>query len=111
MKHKRQFTIPSEWAVICEAMLNRLTADPESEDVPYTITVMFGGGIEADIKLCNGDSPYVDAVLFEGGEEVQTLEVTDTIEGEYVFEHNGDQYVVVVEYDDGITNPRSINWA
>lgn len=43
--------------------------------VLHVFTVDFGGGIEADIKVCNGDTgPWVDAVLFDQGREVQILE-------------------------------------
>ena len=47
-----------------------------------------------DIKVCNGDTPYVDPVLFEVVEqegvnhwfEIYPLDVDDTLEGEYEFE-------------------------
>jgi hypothetical protein len=41
------------------------------DDVMDVITATFvGTNIEADIKLCNGDPPYVDPVLFEDGVEI-----------------------------------------
>ena len=47
-----------------------------------------------DIKVCNGDTPYVDPVVFEVVEkdgaiywsELFPLHVSDTLEGEYTFE-------------------------
>ena len=94
--------LTKDQAKYCEMMLNRLDRDPESEDVPLTLTANFGNGIEADIKLCNGDSPYVDAVLFDDGSEVHVLEVSDTIEGEYCFSYNDDDYIVCVEYESNL---------
>jgi len=55
----------------------------------------FGNGIEADIKLCNGDNgTWIDSVLFNHGSEVQVLEPRNTLEGEYSFEFEDVTYVV-----------------
>jgi hypothetical protein len=61
-------------------------------DVLLTWTFNFGPGIEADIKLCNGASPYIDAVLFINGAEVQVLEPSDQLHEEFEFEHAGERY-------------------
>jgi hypothetical protein len=71
------------------------------DDVIRTFTVRFPDRYEADIKVCNGDTPYVDAVLFDpNGCEAQSiklvycvLEVSDTLLGEYPFHHGGNEYV------------------
>ena len=42
--------------------------------------------IEVDIKICDGDTPFVDAVMFQNGNEVGCLEPTDTLVGEYIFQ-------------------------
>ena len=52
--------------------------------------------IEADIKICNGDGPYLDAVLFDEGHEVAVLDVGDMIQDEYIFEYNDAIYKVLV---------------
>ena len=72
------------------------STEHDRDGVIFTLTADFPGDIEADIKVCNGDTPYVDAVLFEGGCEVQVLEVSDTLEGEYPFELDGQEYLVEV---------------
>jgi hypothetical protein len=61
-----------------------------------TFTADFGNGIEADIKVCQGDPPFVDAVLFDNGCEVCLREVSDRLEGEYLFDHAGQQYQVTI---------------
>lgn len=96
-------TPTAEQAAFAAEFLSRETEDPSCEDVPLVLTANFGGGIEADIKLCNGDSPYVDAVLFKDGHEVDVLEVSDSLEGEYPFEYEGVEYLVeVAELEGGV---------
>jgi hypothetical protein len=80
----------------------RILDEPELEnyknaDVIQTWSANFGDGIEADIKLVNGDTPYIDAVLFQDGCEVNVLDVSETLLGEYDFRYKGMQYVVNVE--------------
>lgn len=58
-----------------------------------TFTVKFGAVIEADIKVCNGDTPYVDPVLFENGCEVQVLDPAEDLLGTYEFEYAGVKYI------------------
>lgn len=53
--------------------------------------------IEADIKICNGDGPYIDAVLFDNGYEVMMLEPSWEISEEYIFETDDETYKVLVE--------------
>lgn len=64
-----------------------------------TLTANFGLGIEADIKVCNGDSgPWIDAVLFENGHEIMILEpYHENIVSEYVFGVANDTYIVIIE--------------
>lgn len=66
-------------------------------DTPY-------GKYGVDIKVCNGDTPYVDPVLFEVVEqngvnhwhEIYPLDVDDTLEGEYQFETDEEKHGVRV---------------
>ena len=62
-----------------------------------TYTTIFEGNVQADIKVCKGDPPFVDAVLYDSGSEVELLEVTDVLLGEYVFYYDGQVYTVMVE--------------
>ena len=72
--------------------------DCKEDDVLHTLTFKFGDGIEADIKVCNGDTgPWVDSVLFREGSEVQVLEPSDSLAGEYPFEYSGRQYMLTIE--------------
>ena len=64
-------------------------------------SVSFENGFVADIRVCNGDTPYVDPILFAPGEhetlhEVMVLDVVDELLGGYFFEHEGVEYEVVV---------------
>lgn len=80
--------------------LNKDVPVPDAglDEVMNTFTVNFCKGIEADIKFCNGDTgPWIDAVLFEHGQEVQVLEPSDMLLGEYPFEHNGKEYIAILE--------------
>lgn len=82
--------------------------DSEGKDKVYTVAkftadfgVENGSRIEADIKVCQGDPPYVDAVLFSDGCEIALCEPDDTLLGEYCFYvQNGEkekEYKVIVE--------------
>jgi hypothetical protein len=63
-----------------------------------TYTAKFANGFEADIKVCNGDTPYIDNVLFdEQGCEVNCPEISESLLGEYHFEFEGETYQVLVE--------------
>lgn len=70
------------------------------DEVIFCKTAKFDDGVEADIKVCNGDPPFVDAVLFYDGFEVCILDtVFESIEGEYYFKYNDNEYLVVIEED------------
>lgn len=69
-------------------------------NVIETITASFEDGIEADIKVCDGESPFVDPVLFDKGNEICCLDVTDTLVGEYLFSAYMEKlYKVIVEVE------------
>lgn len=51
-----------------------------------------------DIKVCNGDTPFVDAVLFDDGAEVDYEDtVRSTLLGEYITKDSGVAYKVIVK--------------
>lgn len=92
--------VPAEELALMTEWLERDIQVPDAGrcEVLKTYTAFFGDDIEADIKVCNGDTgPWVDAVLFENGCEIGLLEPDDTLEGEYVFTIDGDNYTVLVE--------------
>lgn len=65
--------------------------------------------IEADIKIVNGDPPYIDAVLFDGGHEVRVLDVPDDdLTQPFDFEYNGEVYRVIIN-EVTVTKPDDIN--
>lgn len=66
------------------------------DDAIMTFTVRFDKHIEADIKLCNGDTPWVDAVLFYDGSEIGVLDPGDELLGEFYFEYNDVDYIAVL---------------
>jgi len=70
-----------------------------TDSVIRTYTVEMGNGFEVDIKVCDGDRPFVDPVLFHDGSEVCTIEVSDELCGEYQFYiggDGGDTFTVIV---------------
>jgi len=83
------------------AILATENVQPTAEDVMFSVTVEFDDGCQADIKLVNGEPPYVDPVLFDKeGNELGTIEPdSETFQGEYIWEVNGRQYVATIEED------------
>lgn len=70
-------------------------------DETITHTAKFPNGIEADIKLviCEEESPYTEGVLFHNGLELMHTEPDYAYDGEWYFEHNGIEYMVLVEVE------------
>ena len=74
--------------------------DSEGEDEVGTVqtyTATFNNNVEADIKVCKGDPPFVDAVLYDSGSEVELIEISDELLGDYEFFYNGKIYTVTLE--------------
>lgn len=98
MQVKRVATVkirPALWSYL-QGVLDSNTSDPEydKDGVIDRFTAVFGGGWEADIKVCNGDGPYIDPVLFKDGHEVNVLEVREALLGDYVFRGEGRVFLV-----------------
>jgi hypothetical protein len=53
--------------------------------------------IEVDIKLVNGNPPYIDAVIFKNGREIGFLEPGERLEGEYFFTVDYIEYAIEVK--------------
>ena len=98
MRHEQTIVLSKDEAEFARDFLKLTEAAPDCEDVPLVKTARFGSCVDADIKLCNGNGPYVDAVLFQGGNEVMVLEPEfETMVGEYVFDYGGAEYVITVK--------------
>tara|TARA_R110002020_G_scaffold426509_1_gene635924 strand:+ start:357 stop:659 length:303 start_codon:yes stop_codon:yes gene_type:complete len=83
-----------------EADLMQQYLDSDGEDKVGTVqtyTAIFSGDVEADIKVCDGDPPFVDAVLYDEGSEVELIEVSNELLGDYEFFYNGKIYTVTLE--------------
>ncbi|MCD6434956.1 MAG: hypothetical protein J7L15_00990 [Clostridiales bacterium] len=58
------------------------------------------GDIAIDIKVCVGDPPFIDPVIFQDNYEVGCLEPAGTLLGEYRFSHFlKNRYIVILEAD------------
>jgi hypothetical protein len=79
-----------------------------TDEVLKTFTFKFPDGYQADIKICDGDYPWIDPVLFdEKGHEVAALLCDDGLISAYPFDdkHNGllgvypfdDKHILVIE--------------
>jgi hypothetical protein len=68
-------------------------------DTLYSVTVKFADGFFADIKLCNGTPPFVDAVLFDedGMQRVVLPPDMESFDGRYVWKFAERRYVARVE--------------
>lgn len=95
---KIQITLKEKQELNALLASNEWAKNHSEDDTIQTFTANFhDSSIEADIKICNGDGPYLDAVLFDGGSEVCVLDVGDEIEDEYVFDYDGEIYKVIIE--------------
>lgn len=74
--------------------------DVKETAVLQSYTEDLGDGYQADIKVCNGDTgPWIDAVLFKDGHEVQVLEPSFHFLGSYEFQDGDLKFVVAVDTD------------
>ena len=79
-------------------LLSTTSRSPHHPDVMFQTTAKFEDGKQADIKVVNGDPPFVDPVLFdENGQEMAVVEPDgESFEGDYTWKVGGDLYVVHV---------------
>lgn len=81
----------------CNWLLKRGEKDTEEKENALTFTAVFPDGIEVDIKLINCEQPFIDAVIFDSGNEIYCLEpYFEHIEGSYEFETGGNYYHVMI---------------
>lgn len=76
-----------------------INAGYDEDSTIECFTAQFVDGHFADIKICSGQNNFFcDPVLFnKDGYEVCVLDCADTLNGEYDFEDNGNEYVVIIE--------------
>jgi hypothetical protein len=82
--------------------MNRILNGPCVEDTKHDATIQvfttsFPNGVEADIKVCNGDSsPWIDAVLFDqDGNEIALQEPSGwPLNRDWEWEDDGEKYVL-----------------
>ena len=100
MKQSKLVTVKKRELQIVREMLGAERTD--GEDIAYSVTVEFEDGYFADIKVCNGEPPYVDPVLFDPrGCEVAVGDADAVcLEGDYHFHLGDDVYVAQVRERD-----------
>jgi len=95
--HTKTIVLPKSTIARVNKMLNAGAEieDAGQDDVLETFTAKFDhDGHEADIKVVNSDGgPYIDAVLFQNGNEVDLLEPSYRLDGEYAF----DEFKVIIK--------------
>ena len=107
MLYKKTITVADDDAAWLEAMLSDCGVenglrDPRCNDCArmdfqtWSKTAVFPDGVEMDIKLCPGCTPWTEAVLFLNGSECCCTEPADSILSDWVLELNGNQYMVEV---------------
>lgn len=73
----------------------RLYDGVKSAEVIDKFTADFKKGFSVDIKVVNGEPPYIDAILFKNGCEVYMLEAHEEfLLGAYVFECEHEKFQV-----------------
>jgi len=115
MKYTSTIEIPKAEAKAHQKFLDKSYKDYEkneecerTEDTIATYSTVFKNkGIGVDIKVCGGQPPYIDAVVFNVSKDNQVNEVwtemypledmSDKLLGKYEFEEDGDEYVVIVK--------------
>ncbi len=100
-----EFYIPQADADKYNRLMQADQVNYEEHDIPrYAVvkswSVNLGDGYEAEIKVCfsnYGDPLWCEGVLFLHGSECGCTEASDDLLGEYWFEHNGEQFLIVVK--------------
>ncbi len=102
---QKVFYIPKEEADKYNRMMQTDHVDYEANDIPrYALidcwTVDLGDGYKAEIRVCssNYDDPlWCECLLFLNEDACGYTEMSDDLLGEYWFEHNGRQIIIVVQ--------------
>ena len=67
----------------------------------WSKTTVFPDGVEMDIKLCPGCTPWTEAVLFWNGSECGCTDPGDEFLSDWVLDLDGNQYMVEVVKESG----------
>ena len=98
----RKIKVDKKWAKEVQKHID--DNEPLDENLRYinsrsktdkTFTAKFRNGIEVDIKIVDCQTgPWIDAILFDDGNEQVTIEPQYALLGEYPFEYEDKKYVV-----------------
>jgi len=78
--------------------MDKAVPDAGEDEILDIITVDLGEGLQVDIKLVNNASgPYIDAVMFDEGNECITLEPVYHLIGDYCFKYKSTKYIINVK--------------
>ena len=72
----------------------------KEDSVLFEKVINFNKNIMVLIQVCTGqNNAYINSVLFKNGQEVTCLECEgeDSLDGEYIFDFNENEYVVKIE--------------
>ncbi len=113
MKYTQTIYIGKEEAEAINRYLNvepRNEAECLGEDQTVSHTAKFPNGFEVDVKLCGiqfrdkkddesvSNCAWTEAVLFDDEDgQLDCTEPSDSYFGEWVLEHDGDEYAVLVK--------------
>lgn len=99
MKYTKIIKIDSEILSQLNSLLSGETKDYlKNGEILHTVTAKFPERIEVDIKLVQGEPPYVDAVIFHNGNEIFPLEPEfEQYDGSYEFNVDENTYIVIVK--------------
>lgn len=107
MLYKEAVTITAEelaWinSMLADCGVKAREEDPRCLDCKWkdfqtwSKTAAFPDGIEMDIKLCPGCTPWTEAVLFWNGSECGCTDPGDEFLSDWVMDLDGNQYMVEV---------------
>lgn len=87
-KYTRVITIPETEVRRMQKFLESKGEDRVETIETYTVRFEDSeeGDVQIDVKVCQGNPPFVDIVLFQDGNDVGCLEPTDILVGKYVFQ-------------------------
>jgi len=87
-RHAEVIMIPETEVKKMQDFLNSKGKDKVGTIETYTVKFEDAteGDIQIDVKVCQGNPPFVDIVLFQDGNDVGCLEPADSLLGRYVFQ-------------------------
>lgn len=108
MRYEKVIVINKEEATqINKHLCEEPTCEDEclGEDIAIVNTATFNNGIQIDIKCCGvqydeeaeSNVAWTEAVMFKNGREICCTEPSDDYFGEWLFEYENDEYVVIVK--------------